>query len=276
MDLYNEVCFETSRITTKKFSTSFYTASLFFDKEIRKNIFNIYGFVRLADEIVDTFHQQNQIYLLEKLENDLKQALNNGLCINPILNSFVHTVKKYNIPYEYIDAFLYSMKLDLQKKDYSDISQMNEYVHGSAEVVGLMCLKVFCEGDDKLFENLKEYAIKLGAAFQKVNFLRDLKYDLNVLGRRYFPLIIKNNTFDEMVKAEIIKDIESDFKIAYEGILKLPKKARTAVLIAYWYYFALLEKIKKLPAHEILSKRIRISNLRKLLMALKVYSKLLK
>lgn len=264
MDLYNQTSFKTSQLVTKLYSTSFYSASKLFHPSIRYHIFNIYGFVRFADEIVDTFINCNKKELLQDFENQYYKAYKTGISLNPILNSFVYTVKKFNIPDQYIQAFLNSMKLDLEKQNYINKSELDNYIYGSADVVGLMCLKVFCNNDENLFNQLKIPAIKLGSAFQKVNFLRDLKNDTQNLHRKYFPQLIQNN-FDEQIKNEIIQDIENDFKIAYSGIVKLPKTSKKAVLTAYNYYKSLLKKIKHTPSQKILNKRIRISNLKKTL-----------
>jgi len=261
---YNKTNQEVSKLITKNYSTSFYTASLIFPPTIRKAIFSIYGFVRFADEIVDTFHDYNKAELLNKFEQDLKLSINEGISLNPVLHSFVMVIKEYNIDYHLIDAFMESMRKDLSINKYSTTSEINEYIYGSAEVVGLMCLKVFCKGNNKQYNSLKDSAKNLGAAFQKVNFIRDLNEDINELNRTYFPNI-KNNTFDENTKSQIIKDIENDFSQAYEGIKKLPKNSKTAVYIAFLYYKQLLKKIKKTPANIILKKRIRVPNYHKFL-----------
>ncbi|TNF42726.1 MAG: phytoene/squalene synthase family protein, partial [Bacteroidetes bacterium] len=235
-------------------------------------IYSIYGFVRFADEIVDTFHQNNKKHLLGKFENDLKEALDEGLSLNPVLHSFVLTIKKYNIDYELIDAFLWSMKADLNKQNYNNQSELNEYIYGSADVVGLMCLKVFVNGNQNLYNDLKSPAIKLGSAFQKVNFLRDLKADTEGLNRTYFHQL-KAGQFSNAVKQEIIANIEADFTEAKKGIEKLPGKSKLAVYIAYSYYNNLLKKLKSTPAEKIVSTRIRISDSRKILILLKAYLK---
>lgn len=232
------------------------------DKKHRDAIYAIYGFVRFADEIVDTFHEFNKKELLNKFESDLEDALAQGISLNPILHSFQIVVKEYGIPYQYIDAFLTSMKYDLDKKNYENKLEADTYIYGSADVVGLMCLRVFTDGDEVYFNKLKKPAMKLGSAFQKVNFLRDLKNDTEDLGRIYFPNLV-NGEFNEASKQTIIKDIEADFREAFEGIKQLPKSTRVAVLSAYYYYLELLLKIKNIPAKEIMISRVRISDSRK-------------
>jgi phytoene/squalene synthetase len=258
MNKFDRVSYKISEQVTRTYSTSFYTASLLFDKEIRDEIFSIYGFVRLADEIVDSFHNYDKVYLLTKFECDYYDALQKDISLNPVLQSFQRTVKKYNIPDEHVRKFLESMKKDLAKKEYTE-EESCEYIYGSADVVGLMCLKVFCNGNDNLYQELEEPARKLGSAFQKVNFLRDLQNDMENLGRSYFQEI-RNDVFPEETKLKIIREIESDFESARSGIKKLPKNSRLAVNIAFIYYQALLKKLKRTPAHKIKKERIRISN----------------
>jgi len=270
VDFYNKFSFELSSILTKKYSTSFYLSSLFFKKEIKEAIFSIYGFVRLADEIVDSFLEFNQKELLEDFEKEVFNALERGISLNPFLNAFILTVKKYNIDKDLIYAFLKSMKNDLYKKEYFSEKELKEYIYGSAEVVGLMCLKVFVKNNNSLYNELKEYAISLGSAFQKVNFLRDIKYDFRVLKRKYFPNL-NFNKFSEEDKNKIIKDIEKEFENAKIGIKKLPKDSKLAVLIAFNYYKALLNKLKETKSSDILKKRIRISNALKFLLTFKSY-----
>jgi phytoene/squalene synthetase len=272
MDLFSEVAFKTSKIVTKTYSTSFSLAVSMLGKEMQNAINSIYGFVRFADEIVDTFHQNNKKHLLEKFEDDLKDALNEGLSLNPILHSFALTIKKYDIDKDLIDAFLSSMKADLNKQNYNTQNELNEYIYGSADVVGLMCLKVFVNGDQNQFNNLKVPAIKLGSAFQKVNFLRDLKADTEGLNRTYFHQL-NSGHFNESAKHEIIANIELDFKEAKKGIEKLPGKSKLAVYIAFSYYNNLLKKLKKTPAEKIVSARIRISDSKKVLILIKAYLK---
>lgn len=269
VNIYNATAYRISEQVTKDFSTSFYSSSRLFDNETRKSIFSIYGFVRFADEIVDSFHDYNKTDLLAKFEADYYAAVSEGISLNPILHSFHLTVTKYKIPDTYIRAFLQSMKNDLEKNSYDTHSEMSSYIYGSADIVGLMCLKVFCNGDERLFAELEKPATKLGSAFQKVNFLRDLRNDIENLNRHYFPGVNKQ-TFDEQKKQEIIADIESDFITAFEGIRKLLGNSRMPVLLAYYYYLSLLKKIRRTPASLIITKRIRISNVKKLLLMLKV------
>jgi phytoene/squalene synthetase len=268
MDLFSEVAFKTSKIVTKTYSTSFSIAVSMLENEMQNAINSIYGFVRFADEIVDTFHQNNKKHLLEKFENDLNEALDEGLSLNPVLHSFALTIKKYNIQKDLINAFLSSMKADLNKQNYNSQNELNEYVYGSADVVGLMCLKVFVNGNEKHYNELKSPAIKLGSAFQKVNFLRDLKADTEGLKRIYFHQMNSGN-FDDSVKNEIIGNIEADFFEAKKGIAKLPGRSKLAVYIAFSYYQNLLKKLKKTPAGKIASTRIRISDVKKTLILVK-------
>jgi len=212
MNLYNKTSFQISRLVTQSYSTSFSIATSLFEKEMRDAIYSIYGFVRFADEIVDTFQEYDKKYLLEKFENDYYDAVKKGISLNPVLQSFQETVKKYSIPDENIQAFLTSMKFDLVKNHYNDKTEIDKYIYGSADAVGLMCLKVFCNGDDKLYKELEKPAMKLGSAFQKVNFLRDLRNDTRVLGRTYFPEI-QDERFDEENKLIVIKDIEKSIKL---------------------------------------------------------------
>jgi phytoene/squalene synthetase len=229
---------------------------------IRQDIYNIYGFVRFADEIVDTFHEYNKEELFSIFETNLELALKHKISLNPILNSFQHTVAKFNIPNELIDAFMKSMKLDLTKTEYKSQEEYNEYIFGSADVVGLMCLKVFVNGDAAKYEELKESAMRLGSAFQKVNFLRDLKADFEDLNRTYFPNTDLNK-LDEVSKLKIVEEIEADFKAGYEGIVNLPLEAKFGVYTAYCYYKKLLSKLKKTPSSEIKNTRIRVSDYQK-------------
>jgi phytoene/squalene synthetase len=268
MDLFSEVAFKTSKIVTKTYSTSFSIAVSMLENEMQNAINSIYGFVRFADEIVDTFHQNNKKHLLEKFENDLNEALYEGLSLNPVLHSFALTIKKYNIQKDLINAFLSSMKADLNKQNYNSQNELNEYVYGSADVVGLMCLKVFVNGNEKHYNELKSPAIKLGSAFQKVNFLRDLKADTEGLKRIYFHQMNSGN-FDDSVKNEIIGNIEADFFEAKKGIAQLPGRSKLAVYIAFSYYQNLLKKLKKTPAGKIASTRIRISDVKKTLILVK-------
>jgi phytoene/squalene synthetase len=240
---------------------------------IRKDIYNIYGFVRFADEIVDTFHEYDKEKLMNNFEKNYYLAVEQGISLNPILNSFQQTVNKYNIPEEMVNAFLKSMKADLYKTEYSTKEEYNEYIYGSADVVGLMCLKVFVNGDDVMFDNLKDAAMRLGSAFQKVNFLRDLKDDYEVLNRSYFPNIDLGK-LDQQSKQLIIEEIEEDFDYAYNhGILKLPVEAKFGVYMAYRYYRRLLKKLKAVPSEKIMDTRIRISDPMKINLLARSYVK---
>ena len=268
--LYEDLSFRTSRNITHTYSTSFSRAVSFLDSGIRDAIHSIYGFVRLADEIVDTFHDYDKNYLLDRFEKDYYDAMGKGISLNPALNSFVITVKKYKIPDELIRAFLRSMKLDLYKSDHATKEETSEYIYGSAEVVGLMCLKVFTDGNEKLYNELIEPARRLGAAFQKVNFLRDIKNDTENLNRRYFHNMTARE-LNENVKKEIIKEIEGDFEASKAGIKKLPSNSRLGVLIAYYYYKRLLIKIKHTRAEKLLESRIRVPDFNKLLLLIKAW-----
>jgi len=229
---------------------------------IRQDIYNIYGFVRFADEIVDSFHDYDKPTLFSNFESEMEYALANKISLNPILNSFQHTVTKYDIDRSLIDSFMDSMRLDLTKSDYLTEEEYKQYIYGSADVVGLMCLKVFVSGDNEKYETLKNSAMSLGSAFQKVNFLRDLKDDFEGLSRTYFPNT-NLNALDENSKSAIIKDIEEDFKKGYQGILMLPTEAKFGVFMAYRYYSRLLKKLQKTPAMEIKNTRIRVPNYEK-------------
>jgi len=268
--IFDKVSFECSRNVTKSYSTSFSTAVKMLAPSIRQDIYNIYGFVRFADEIVDSFHDYDKADLLQLFEDNLHLALKDKISLNPILNSFQHTVTKYNIPMELIDAFMQSMKLDLVKNEYTTKQEYQEYIYGSADVVGLMCLKVFVKGNDEKYEELKHSAMRLGSAFQKVNFLRDLKADFEDLNRTYFP-DTDLNKLDEVSKQKIVDEIEADFKEAYEGILHLPLEAKFGVYTAYVYYKKLLSKLKKTPSAEIKNTRIRVSDYQKLGLFAKCY-----
>ncbi len=261
MSVYHKVSQLCSRITTEEYSTSFSSAIRLLHKDLRIPIYNIYGFVRFADEIVDTFHEYDKKELLRQFKKESYEAIEKKISLNPILHSFQLTVNDYNISPDLVEAFFNSMEMDLDNQQY-DASRYQEYIYGSAEVVGLMCLYVFCEGDKELYNKLKPYAQSLGAAFQKVNFLRDVKSDYNTLNRTYFPGVDFSN-FTERTKAQIEKDIAIDFKQAYEGILQLPWKARFGVYVAYKYYLSLFNKIRKTQPSQILESRIRIPNYRK-------------
>lgn len=269
-NIFDKVSFECSRNVTKAYSTSFSAAVQMLASSIRQDIYNIYGFVRFADEIVDSFHDYNKVELFSVFEMDLAAAIVNKISLNPILNSFQHTVAKHHIPMDLITAFMKSMKLDLTKSEYNNQAEYEEYIYGSADVVGLMCLNVFVQGDQAKFEILKNPAMKLGSAFQKINFLRDLKDDFEGLNRTYFPDTDLNH-FDEDSKLKIINEIESDLKAAYDGILKLPIEAKFGVYTAYVYYKKLLSKLKKTASAEIKNSRIRVPNYQKFGLYAKCY-----
>ena len=271
-NIFDEVSYSCSEKVTKTYSTSFSLATRLLSENIRKDIYNIYGFVRFADEIVDSFHDYNKSELFNDFSIDLEKSLRNKIHLNPILNSFQHTFHKYKIDKDLVDAFMKSMRMDLTKKKYNTVEEYKEYIYGSADVVGLMCLKVFVQGNNELYMKLKNNAMKLGSAFQKVNFLRDLKADKEDLNRTYFP----NTKFDklsELEKNEIINDIEDDFKMGLEGIKELPLDARFGVFMAYRYYNQLLKKLKKTPATEIINRRIRVPNLKKIELLTRSYVK---
>ncbi|MCJ7932293.1 MAG: phytoene/squalene synthase family protein [Chryseobacterium sp.] len=267
--LFDELSYDVSKRTTQKYSTSFSLGILALKPSIRSAVYAIYGFVRLADEIVDSFHTYNKEKLLNRLKTETYHALEEGISLNPILQSFQETVRNYRIDRKLIEQFLHSMEMDLQKIDY-DSKLYNEYIYGSAEVVGLMCLQVFTEGNREKFEELKPFAMKLGSAFQKVNFLRDLKDDYHILGRTYFPGI-NMAVFDNAVKDQIEKEIEAEFKEALTGIKKLPGSSMFGVYLAYRYYLSLFEKIKRTSSQKILHNRIRIPNSQKVFLAFKSY-----
>jgi 15-cis-phytoene synthase len=268
LSLYDDVSFETSKLVTTAYSTSFSRSVSFLDREIRNAIYSIYGFVRLADEIVDTFHNYDKHALIERFEKNFYEALHEGISLNPVLHSFQLTVKKYDIDDDLIQAFLKSMKLDLSRLEHTSKDETDEYIYGSAEVVGLMCLKVFVNRDENLYRELKIPARKLGSAFQKVNFLRDLKNDTQDLKRQYFHNLAARE-FDEATKAEIIRDIENDFTSSVAGMKKLPPNSRLGVMIAYYYYKNLLNRIKRTPADRLLEKRIRVPDSFKMLLLFK-------
>jgi 15-cis-phytoene synthase len=257
-ELYDQVSMKCSRITTRSYSTSFSLGIRCLHKDLRDPVCSIYGFVRFADEIVDSFHDYEKEKLLQRFKTETSVAIEEKISLNPILNSFQNTARAFNIDKELIDQFLYSMEMDLTEKEY-DQEMYETYIFGSAEVVGLMCLKVFCNGDQEQYEYLKPYAMKLGSAFQKINFLRDLRADYLGMGRTYFPNL-EIEEFNEQNKKLIEADIEEDFRLGYEGIKKLPNKARFGVYLAYVYYYSLFEKIKKTPPTRVMSKRIRIRN----------------
>jgi|SRR5690606_28393881 len=259
--LFDDLSLEVSKITTRKYSTSFSLGIYFLSPAIRDSIYSIYGFVRVADEIVDSFEGYNKRGLLAKFRAETYEAIAAGISTNPILHSFQLVVHKYDIDLELVDVFLKSMEMDLEEREYTRES-FDTYVLGSAEVVGLMCLHVFCQRDEQVFQKLKPYAMKLGAAFQKVNFLRDLKDDYEVLGRNYFPSV-DFKEFEASKKIEIEKEIEQDFKEALIGIKMLPPCCKGGVYLAYVYYISLFRKIKKLPVSRIMEERVRINNTHK-------------
>jgi len=261
MDLFHKVSQQCSQATTEAYSTSFASAIRLLHKDIRQPIYNIYGFVRFADEIVDTFHGHDKENLLIEFKKESYKAISQKISLNPILHSFQITVNEYNIDIALIEDFFKSMEMDLKILQY-DCSSYKEYIYGSAEVVGLMCLYIFCEGDKKQWQQLKPSAQSLGAAFQKVNFLRDAKADYTQLNRLYFPGVDFSN-FTKSMKNKIEEEIGADFKHAYQGILQLPLKARFGVYVAYKYYLSLFRKIQKVHTSRILEERIRIPNYRK-------------
>lgn len=268
-ELFDKSSLECSKLVTKAYSTSFSLGIRLLAPSIRPAIYAIYGFVRYADEIVDTFDDFNQEELFADFENEYAKSLDKGISLNPILNSFQNIVHQFEL-YELVDAFMASMKMDLSKTVYSTEEEYKQYIYGSADVVGLMCLKVFVNGDKNKYEHLKTYAMHLGSAFQKVNFLRDLKNDYENLGRSYFPNV-KNYLFDNESKREIIADIENDYKEAYKGIVQLPVEGRLGVYVAYRYYKSLFNKLKRKDSKQILKERIRISNPLKLIILFKSF-----
>ena len=261
-ELFDKISEECSKNVTKSYSTSFSLATKMLSSTIRQDIYNIYGFVRFADEIVDTFHSYNKKELFSRFVDDLNYSLIDGISLNPILNSFQKTVNKYNIDKSLIDAFLKSMEQDLDKKKYKSLKEYKDYIYGSADVVGLMCLKVFVGGNNDDFNRLKPYAMSLGSAFQKVNFLRDLNDDYKKLNRIYFPGI-DYKTFNEDAKNNIMIDIEKDFSKALKGIYMLPNNSKFGVYAAYKYYKRLLRKLDRASYLQIKSKRVRVPNYQK-------------
>ena len=255
--LFDTVSRSCAKVVTQSYSTSFASATKMLAPSIRQDIYNIYGFVRFADEIVDSFHDYDKALLFERFDQDLKNALEDKISLNPILNAFQETVHKFDIAQEHIDAFMKSMRLDLTKSDYLTDAEYREYIYGSADVVGLMCLTVFVQGDKEQYESLKESAMSLGSAFQKVNFLRDLKADFEGLSRTYFP-DTNLHELDEASKQSIIADIEEDFAKGLAGINRLPIEAKFGVYTAFRYYKKLLTKLKKVPSAEIKNTRVRV------------------
>ena len=270
--LFDTVSYNCSKLVTKTYSTSFSLATKMLYKSIRHDIYNIYGFVRFADEIVDSFHDYNKEELFDRFSEDLELALKDKISLNPILNSFQYTFHKYQIDKALVDAFMQSMRLDLHKTTYLTEDEYKAYIYGSADVVGLMCLKVFVNGNDEKYNELKESAMALGSAFQKVNFLRDLKADFEGLDRTYFPNTDLKN-LNELSKQEIINDIENDFEAGLSGIKKLPIEAKFGVFMAYRYYKQLLKKLKRTPALNIKDSRIRVSNPKKIELLMRSYVK---
>lgn len=267
MQLFHDVCKQCSKLTTQRYSTSFSSAIKFLHKDFRIPVYNIYGFVRFTDEIVDTFHLYNKKELLNEFKNETYNAIERKISLNPILHSFQQTVNEYNIDKRLIEAFFKSMEDDLNKTEYNTHTY-REYIYGSAEVVGLMCLCIFCEKDLQQFEKLKPYAQSLGAAFQKVNFLRDIKADYSDLKRTYFPGVDFNN-FTPQMKLSIEEEITIDFENSYKGILQLPLKARFGVYLAYKYYLSLFKKIKQTHPKYILQQRVRIPNYSKAIIVMR-------
>ncbi|MDF0708852.1 phytoene/squalene synthase family protein [Flagellimonas okinawensis] len=260
--IFDDVSYDCSKVVTKSYSTSFSLATKMLAPSIRADIYNIYGFVRFADEIVDTFHEYDKAKLFDAFEKDMEQAIEDKISLNPILNAFQYTYHKYDIPHHLVASFMKSMRMDLTKKNYETFDEYREYIYGSADVVGLMCLCVFVKGDKEKYEELKESAMALGSAFQKVNFLRDLKADYEDLNRTYFP-----NTnlleLDEESKKRIVNEIKADFALGYSGIVQLPEQAKFGVYTAYRYYKKLLQKLQSTPPLEIKNTRIRVPNYQK-------------
>ncbi|WP_375562883.1 phytoene/squalene synthase family protein [Bernardetia sp. OM2101] len=271
MALYNTTALKCSKLITQHYSTSFTLGIQTLHKKLHFPIYAIYGYVRYADEIVDTFHDKDRATLLARFREDTYRAIEEKISTNPVIHSFQLAVERYSIENELIEAFLNSMKMDLDKKEYTD-NKYNEYIYGSAEVVGLMCLRVFCENDSELYDGLKSGARSLGAAFQKVNFLRDMKSDFDERGRVYFP-DVDYSQFDAHAKIQIENDIQKDFDAAYDAILRLPKPSRMGVYLAYVYYLKLFNKIKQSSAQAILSERIRVPDSRKMFLLVESYVK---
>ncbi|WP_194775527.1 phytoene/squalene synthase family protein [Pararhodonellum marinum] len=267
--LYDQTTFECSKLITQRYSTSFTLGIKTLDSKFHMPIYAIYGFVRYADEIVDTFHDKDKKQLLHTFKKDTYKSIKDKISLNPVLHAFQLVVNSYQIDLDLIEAFLTSMEMDLDFKTYND-SRYHEYIYGSAEVVGLMCLKVFCEGDQNQYLFLKDAACKLGSAFQKVNFLRDIKSDYEERGRVYFPGV-DFNTFDKSAKSLIEEDIQRDFDAALQGIRLLPSGAKLGVKVAYLYYLKLFKKIKGLPPETITQQRIRIPNARKISLLISTY-----
>jgi 15-cis-phytoene synthase len=270
-ELFDMISKKSSKLTTVTYSTSFSMGIRFFSRRFHDPIYAIYGFVRFADEIVDTFHDYDKNKLLEDFKRDTYAAITDRISLNPILNNFQWAVNKYKIERELIDTFLRSMEMDLYKEEY-DRKGYEEYILGSAEVVGLMCLRVFCEGNEEQYHELRPSAMRLGAAFQKINFLRDLSHDYHGLGRSYFPGI-EIEQFDQTTKARIEKEIDDDFQAGLDGIRRLPKGARFGVYVAYVYFYALFKKVRKVSAQRLLRKRIRVPDPEKYALLVSSYMK---
>lgn len=265
--LYKELSLKTSELTTKLYSTSFSAGLTCIEKESREAIYSIYGFLRQADEIVDTFHEYDKESLMKEFEEEYYRCYKRGISLNLIINSFVITVKRYNIPDELVEAFLKSMKSDLVNSTFNE-NGIKEYIYGSADVVGLMCLKIMTRENPELYEELKGYAMSLSSAFQKINFLRDIKNDTEKLSRNYFP-VLNDSPFNEESKHIILEDIYNDFRLSLIGIKRLPKHSRTGIYLAYLYYLELTKKINKTPAEKLLRTRIRVNDFKKLLIYIK-------
>jgi len=268
--IFDAVSFQCSKIVTETYSTSFALATRMLAPSIRKDIYNIYGYVRFADEIVDSFHEYDKEELFNRFEAELDRSLEQRISLNPILNAFQHTYHQYQIPEHLVRAFMKSMRMDLNKNIYHSEDEFREYIYGSADVVGLMCLRVFVQGDNERYEALKESAMALGSAFQKVNFLRDLKADYEYLNRCYFPHTNLMD-LDELAKERIVDDIKADFEKGYRGISQLPYAARFGVYTAYKYYYKLLQKLQNTPSVEIKNTRIRVANYQKFGLLAKSY-----
>ncbi|WP_394331363.1 phytoene/squalene synthase family protein [Roseivirga misakiensis] len=269
MELFDQTTLECSKLITQRYSTSFTLGIKTLDKKLHYPIYAIYGFVRYADEIVDTFHDHDKADLLARFKKDTYQAIEEKISLNPVLHSFQLVVNQYNLDHDLIEAFLHSMEMDLKETEY-DQAGYEEYIYGSAEVIGLMCLKIFCNGDEASYQSLLPAAKSLGSAFQKVNFLRDIKSDFQERGRVYFPGIDFKN-FTKAAKQEIEDDIQKDFDDALEGIQRLPNEAKKGVFLAYKYYLKLFRKIKNCPASKIQQQRIRVPNSRKFAILLGTY-----
>ncbi|UYZ64838.1 phytoene/squalene synthase family protein [Hymenobacter weizhouensis] len=267
--LFTDTSLACSKLITKRYSTSFTLGIRTLDRRFHLPVYAVYGWVRWADEIVDTFHDLDKAALFRDFRRQTDEALATGFSLNPVLHAFQHVVRLYRIDREFIDAFLYSMEMDLDDRSYNQ-SLYEKYIYGSAEVVGLMCLRVFCEGDEALFQRLREPARRLGAAFQKVNFLRDIRSDYEDRGRVYFPGV-QYERFDDAVKRQVEADIRADFEAGYAGIVQLPRAARLGVYLAYVYYLKLFHKIRQLPASRILGERVRVPDNTKLLLLMGSY-----